>query len=165
MTKPGRPFGLSIAIVAGIVQFTLLPLIRWLWVWGLQQQMQVAVLEGDGSAHGGGIVGQIDTWLVVEGVLGLMFLVIAVMSWRGKPSSMRYIFAGAVLLLVLLTLVQTVVVTSRPQSIVTGIDSGAGLADTLLWLRLLVSLLLGAYTAWFVNRGPSRAFFRGYYLS
>lgn len=162
MDKPGRPLGLSIAIVAAVLQFSMLPLVRILWVWGLRQQFDYTVLSGDGSAYGGGLSGTVDGWLVVEVLLALVFLAIAILTWRGKPAVMRSVFGVSVGLLVLLTIVQTLVVMRAPQTIATGMDSGAGLAQTLLWIRFVFSILLAVYVFWFLNRESAQAFFRGY---
>lgn len=103
--------------------------------------------------------------LLVQAVLALAFLVVAVMTWRGKPASVRLIFVGLVFLLTAGNLIQLLTFITTPlPSPQTGIDSAGDLSRTLAVSQLCVTLLIPGYIIWYMNRGPARAFFRGHYL-
>jgi hypothetical protein len=97
-------------------------------------------------------------------VNGLLFLVIALLAWRGRPPMIRFAFIAGVIYLTVVTILLTAVSQMNQPSVEQGLDSGAQFVDSLLTGRLVMSLLVALYVIWYVNRGPARAFYRGYYL-
>ena len=170
--KPGRTVGLSLAILASAMLFSILPLIQVALVLGLRYRMQQVNLPIPGEATpaapiatGGDFTGVPDFNLVVQTVLAVIFLVIAICAWIGRPRWIRLATWVAVLVLTLVTAYLSIApLLSRPDPS-QGIDSGASIAQTLLSGRLLLSILVALYVVWYMNRGPARAFYRGYYLS
>jgi hypothetical protein len=94
----------------------------------------------------------------------LGFLVIALFAWRGRPASIRFVMLGAVLVMTLITLLATISQTTADQGMPEGVSSLDGLAVSILCGQLGMSILVSLYVIWYLNRGPARAFYRGYYL-
>ncbi|MBZ0291056.1 MAG: hypothetical protein K8L99_00665 [Anaerolineae bacterium] len=164
MSKPGRPLGLSIAIFVSALLFAILPLVQVAFYLSVYLRFRnIEFLEG-GGASGADILGLSGGELILQTVVSLIFLVIAVLAWRGKPARIRMVFVGAVIIMTLATIVATVLAFNAKNGAAQGFDSGAVLADSLLQARLIFTLLVAAYVLWYVNRGPARAFYRGYYL-
>jgi hypothetical protein len=105
-----------------------------------------------------------DAALLWQFISGVVFLAIAIFAWRGKPSSMRYVLIAAVLILTTVTIAATLISLNSVPDVQSGIDSGGSVQDSLLRARLVVTALVSLYVMWYVNRGPARAFYRGYYL-
>lgn len=163
--KPGRPLGLSIAIIASTMLFSLLPLAQALFYLSFKLRFQnIEFLEG-GGATGGSIEGISDLQLALQFVTGIGFLVLALFAWRGRPAVMRLLFVGAVLLLAAATVITTLLSFRGEVTVEQLFDPVAALSDTLVRARLIFTLLIALYVVWYVNRGPARAFYRGYYLS
>ena len=93
-----------------------------------------------------------------------VFLVVSVLAWRGKPRRIRLIFVISVILITLMVIGLTALSLGTPKTLAQGLDSSADLDNTLLRTRAVVSILVALYVIWYVNRGPARAFYRGYYL-
>ena len=164
MEKPGRPLGLSIAIVTSVMLFALLPLIQVLFYLSIKWRFQdIEFIEG-GGATGVDIVGLSDTTLLIQFAMAVLFLLIAVFAWRGKPTFMRYVFMLAVVLFTLVTLVTSIMSGQNQNEIEAMFDPVAALSNSLVRIRVIFSFLVMIYVLWYVNRGPARAFYRGYYL-
>ena len=167
MQKPPRTLGLSLAIITSFLLFTALPLIQVGIVLLLQQrfaQVEVEIGAYGYSYSGGELTGVSEGGVLMLTVRGLGFGLIALMAWRGRPRGIRRILNGAVIMLTLITLFLTLRALLGGGDEVTGWDSGQSLATALLQGRLLLTILIPLYVLWYINRGPARAFFRGYYL-
>ncbi|MAS34349.1 MAG: hypothetical protein CL610_10100 [Anaerolineaceae bacterium] len=163
MEKPGRPLGLSLAILISVVLFSLLPIGQVIFVLSLQRQFEsIEFLEGGGAVGGSLQVSQ--TNLIVPVILGILFLLIAILAWRGRPPQIRFVFVAAVIIVTLVTIALSTAGVAQPADVSQGIDSGMQLTSSLMSARVLVSVLVALYVIWYVNRGPARAFFRGHYL-
>jgi hypothetical protein len=161
--RPGRPLGLSLAIIISAMLFSLLPIAQVIFFLMMRQRLQnVEFLEGGGAMGGDFQIS--DSALIWQLIGGLIFLVIAIFAWRGKPRSIRFLLILAVLILTAITIGVTVASLNAAPDIQLGIDSAKSLEDSLLRARLVVTALVSLYVVWYVNRGPARAFYRGYYL-
>ena len=165
MSKPGRPLGLSLAIILSFVIFSLMPLVQAGFVLLLRHQFANIEFIDGGGAYGGSVDGISDTRLVLFTVTGLIFLVIAVLAWRGRPSIIRHVFIAAVFIITAASVGITVLSSNQDVTLEQGIDSAGQLTSTLSVFQIGVSILVSLYVIWYANRGPARAFFRGYYLS
>jgi hypothetical protein len=162
--RPGRPLGLSLAIITSAMLFSILPIGQIIFFLALRQRFQnIEFLEGGGAI--GGNMQFSDTALIWQVIGGVIFLIIAIFAWRGKPPSIRYLLLAAVLILTAVTIVVTIISLSSVPDVQLGIDSAASIQDSLLRARLVVTALVSLYVVWYVNRGPARAFYRGYYLA
>jgi hypothetical protein len=113
---------------------------------------------------GGSILGLDPTRLVIQSLLAIAFLIIAAMAWRGGIPILRPIMVGAVLLLSsgnFLLLLNTALTV---PTLASGLDSASDAGRAAAGVQLIVTLLLTLYVVWYLNRGPARAFFRGFYL-
>lgn len=163
MPKPGRPLGLSFAILISVMLFSLLPFAQVIFVLSLQQQFQaIEFLPGSGAI--GGDLQIADANLIIPLVNGLLFLIVAIMAWRGRPEYARLAFMAGVIYITVVTLLLTIFTITVEPTVEQGFDSGAQITNSLLGARVVISVLVALYVLWYVNRGPARAFFRGYYL-
>ncbi len=168
--KPGRTLGVSLAIFASVMLFSILPLMQVAMVLILRYRMQSVNLPDGTSAVqpiavGGDYTGVTDLGLVLQSLLGVVFIIIAVFAWRGRPAWIRLALLVAVLVLTVVTVALSILPLISGSNLNAGIDSGAAIVHTLLSSRLAASLLVALYVVWYMNRGPARAFYRGYYLT
>lgn len=168
MKRPGRPFGVSIAVAAGTFLFGLLPLLQVGMVLIMRQRYLNISFDGsDAGITASGVdftAGVSVEQLLLQAVLALAFLVIAVMTWRGRPARMRYVFVAAVVVLTLIKFAAVVVQSQATPDLQAGISSGDDLSRSLAVGQLIIEIIVTLYVVWYMNRGPARAFFRGYYL-
>lgn len=170
--KPGRTFGLSLAILASVMLFSLLPLMQVSMVLIVQYRITQMVADPLPDAQdvqpiavGGDFTGVSDATLFLQTLLGVAFLLVAVFAWMGHPSFIRYVMIAAVCGLTLMTLITSVLPLVSQPTLQAGLDSGAEIARSLLAGRILLAILVPLYVLWYMNRAPARAFYRGYYLA
>ena len=170
--KPGRTVGLSLAILASAMLFSILPLTQVALVLTIRYKVQQVSLPFPGEtsptapiASSGDVTGVSDLYLAVQIVLAVVFLIIAVCAWIGRPRWIRLAMWVAVLILTLVTAALTITPLLAPPDATQGFDSGTSIVQTLLSGRLLLSVLVALYVVWYMNRGPARAYYRGYYLA
>ncbi|MDX2160525.1 MAG: hypothetical protein SF162_04285 [bacterium] len=165
--KPPRPLGLSLAILLSIFLFTVLPLAQLCVLFSIQYRAsQTRITDANGAeaiAFGGNFGGISTIMVITQAVLGIVFLGIAIFAWHGRPTSIRHVMNGSVLLLTLFYVWDNLAALFVPTALAGGIDSGAGLRTALQCVRLFANLLIPLYTLWYMNRGPARAFFQGHY--
>ncbi|MBZ0307642.1 MAG: hypothetical protein K8I82_16360 [Anaerolineae bacterium] len=168
MNKPGRPLGVTLAIVMSVVWFSVLPFMQIGLILLVQQRFQHLDFASTGVepiAVGGDFLGVPAVTLVIQAILGSLFFGLSIFAWRGRPAWMRLALPLAVVSLTLIILAFTVQQTGVEPDLQAGISSAAGLSGTLLEGQFFGGLLLTVYVGWYLNRGPARAFYRGYYLS
>ncbi|MCB9451887.1 MAG: hypothetical protein H6672_10635 [Anaerolineaceae bacterium] len=166
MEKPGRPLGVSLAIVMSVIWFSVLPLLQVGLVLLIHQRFQNIDFASSGVqpvATGGDFLGVPIWMLAFQAAFGAAFLIVAVFAWRGRPRWMRQALPGAVGLLTGVILIFTLQQAFSQPDLQAGISSVDG--TSLLKGDFLGSLLLMLFVIWYMNRGPARAFYRGYYLS
>jgi hypothetical protein len=169
-TRPGRPLGLTLAILATALIYSIFPLIElgfsllimnhfnnieWTMPW---EGGSDVIFSGANVA----VVQVADVARVA--VLGIGFLVIAVLAWRGKPAWSRYALFFGTLLLNGLALVSLLIARFTPSDPAQGFTSADGFAQSAQVTYVVVSSLVTMYLVWYMNRAPARAFYRGYYL-
>lgn len=170
--KPGRPLGVTLAILLSVFLFTVYPLVIVAGVLIIENRFEqmaerpeVSAEEGIAPvATGGDFRGGItDAQLLLQGGLALVFLVLAFFAWRGRPAFMRYVFMAAVLLLTLVAVLPMLAPDAAAQE---GLSGGSleGLFNSVYLGRVVAAVLVALYVIWYLNRGPARAFYRGYYL-
>jgi glucan phosphoethanolaminetransferase (alkaline phosphatase superfamily) len=115
-------------------------------------------------ASGGDYLGISETQLAISVIAGVIFLGVAFLAWRGKPSSIRFVMLAAVLLLAAFYAFSAVQSLLTPSTLNAGIDSLDTSSSSRAVVGLIVYGLAVLYVVWYINRGPSRAFYRGYYL-
>lgn len=171
MKKPGRPFGLSIAIAASVMLFSVFPLLDGLRLlmfrWRFQDFQMVESEFGQPAMIGTNFTGLSDVELLIHVILGSVFLVLAVFAWRGRPRWIRFAMILAVLAIMLYTSVVSLlpVVQQQQANLQTGYDSGISILTSFIVARLAAGWLISLFVLWYMNRAPARAFYRGYYLT
>jgi len=168
--RPGRPFGVSLAIIASVFLFTIIPLLQIGAVLSVRQHFlnmdfQDEELGLDPIAIGGDFLGVSESVIFFQGILSIIFLMIAVAAWRGRPANMRFILVAAVAGLTLLKFVTVVAQVLSQPTMQAGFSSMDNLMQSLGIGQLVIEVLVVLYVAWYMNRAPARAFYRGYYLS
>lgn len=170
--KPGRPFGVTIAIFASVIIFSIVPLMQVGLILLVEQHFAnrdntLVLPDGTESTGitGGDLRGDLaDSRIYLQGALAVVFFVLAFLAWVGRPPFIRFAFMGAVLLYAALTIALTIAPAFQQGG--RGL-SGGSLSDVspvLLAGQFVVSVLVPLYVVWYLNRAPARAFYRGYYL-
>lgn len=179
--KPGRPFGVTLAILISFILYSVVPLLQigmiLLVEWHFRNINTSPLLLPDGSVTQPGTVGGdfrgdlADSRLILQGVLACAFIIVAYLAWRGRPRQIRFVFMGSVMLFTALTLGLTVIpsLLENPSLMDRSVSlSSGGSLDTLsvplLCVQFVSSVLVPMYVIWYLNRAPARAFYRGYYL-
>lgn len=167
--KPGRPIGLTLAILLSVLLYAVMPLVLLGYRLIIQDRLSrvdtPVIFEGEeyrALASGGSF--QITTSEVaVQTVAIFIFLVVAYLAWRGGRSWIRPVFTSTVLLYGGLTAIFTLRDLLTPNTV----DQGMTSLDTLiaqgLCSVLVTTVLVPMYVLWYVNRAPARAFYRGTY--
>src|SRR4051812_21255546 len=94
MKHPPRPFGVTLAIIASLILFTMFPLIEVGMLLSVRLHFSNVSFQGDGPqpfAMGADFLGIPDSTLFIQTIIALIFLVIAIFAWRGRPTFMRYV--------------------------------------------------------------------------
>ncbi|MDX1991520.1 MAG: hypothetical protein SF029_03985 [bacterium] len=174
ISKPGRPLGVTLAIFVSILLFSVVPLLRVGQILLLQQHFQrisQTTMPFDQQEpteplfSGGRFTGTFQNdRLIFQAVVGVAFFVIAVMAWVGKPPFMRYVLMITVLCLSFLTIALTLIPSAQQEAEGIGGGSLDGLVRLLSSGQVVTTVLVALYVVWYLNRGPARAFYRGYYL-
>src|SRR4051794_412828 len=114
--RPGRTVGLSLAILASGMLFTVLPLLQMALLLGIRYKFANTNLAVPGQpndslpiAVGGSLSGSDGVSLAAQAILGVVFLVIAIFAWRGRPKWIRFAMLAAVIVLTLVTVVLSAV--------------------------------------------------------
>ncbi len=148
--RPRRPLGLSVALFATAVLYGVLPLLEVYFLWRLDMAASEAYILG-------GV--DITVWNWVEGGLGVVMLVVCALAWRGKPPWIRHVLVG---LLLTVTAANLYRIWEAWHSAVNPIFDGQAQAVLQDFLRCQFPALVVVplYVLWYVNRAPSRAFYR-----
>ncbi len=170
--KPPRTFGLSIAIVATVFLFTIVPLLQLAFVMLINARtssIDFSSVTGESEPvsplfSGGNFGGISNELLLFQTLLGIIFLIIAIFAWRGRPASIRGLMSIAVIVMTVFYVRDSFTALFLPTPITQGIDSGQEIGRALQCARFMGNLLVTLYFLWYINRGPARAFYRGYYL-
>jgi hypothetical protein len=145
-----RPLGLSLAILFTAIPYGVMPLLEVYFLRRLNATASEAYILG-------GV--DISTWTWVQGMMGGFVLIVCILAWWGRPSQIRYVLVGALLVMTTINLYRI------GEAWTSGVDPiNGGLVQTgmrdLLGCQLPAMLLAPPYVIWYVNRAPARAFYR-----
>jgi hypothetical protein len=168
--KPGRPLGLSLAIVLSAMLYALLPGV--LLGYRLYVAERIGRIDSPVEFEGevfsalasGGSFEVSAAEVVIQGGAILVFLIVALLAWRGggRPWT-RPLFTGTVLAYGGLTAFVTLRDLLAPFDFNEGLSSLDTLSAQGLWSVVVATVLIPLYVLWYVNRAPARAFYRGAY--
>ena len=167
MQRPPRPFGVTLAIIASLFLFTVFPLMEVGMLLSVRLHFANLTFEGNGPqpfAIGADFLGIPDSKIFLQAIIALIFLVIAIFAWRGRPPFMRYILIAVCAGLTLFNILNVVVSQLGQQDLTAGFSSLDSILNSLSLGQFVISLIVTIYVVWYLNRGPARAFYRGYYL-
>lgn len=145
-----RPLGLTLAVAATALVYGITPLVNLYFLWRVGD-------TAEGELDLGGI--GITTWDWISALLGAVILMVCILAWWGRPSWIRFVLMGLLLLLAVINLYRIV------EVITTTIDPLEGgqakeIQQNLFTCWLPGLLLVPLYVVWYLNRAPARAFFR-----
>ena len=167
MQRPPRPLGVTLAIIASLVLFTLFPLVEVGMIMSVRFHFSNMTFADEAEAPfamGADFLGIPDSKILLQAVIALVFIIIAFFAWRGRPPVMRYVLMATCFGLTLLSILSVVLSQlSQPQLAIeaSSLDS---VLNSISLGQFALSLLVTLYVVWYLNRGPARAFYRGYYL-
>lgn len=162
MTKPGRPFGLTLAILAAWLLFTGIPFA----VTGLIFYVSSYVYRDQTTGFVGGASLTNFQMLPFAAVIAMAVLMgfVGLFAWFGRPPFIRWLFPAAVSLYAAITLLGVLMpLLASSPTLLEGADSGQRAFEALFSGYTGMTVMLSIYTVWFCNRWSVRAFFRGYY--
>lgn len=168
MQRPPRPFGVTLAILSSLLLFTILPLMEVGIILIVRQRFLNVQLVDDGIqpiAMGGDFLGVSPLLVTLQAVLAFSFLVIAILAWRGRPSSIRFGLVVAIIVVTLIRFATLLIPGLLSGNLNQGIDSGASIWEAVGIGQFLTGLPVLIYVMWYMNRAPARAFYRGYFLT
>ena len=95
--RPPRTVGLSLAILASGMLFSVLPLLQMMLLLLLRYRFSRIDLAAPGQADGvaplavgGDFIGIDSSIVTLQTLMGIVFLGIAVLAWRGRPAWIRF---------------------------------------------------------------------------
>jgi hypothetical protein len=166
MQRPPRPFGVTLAIIASLILFTFFPLMEVGILISVRLHFSTVTLS-DGPqpiAMGMDFLGIPDSKLFIQAMVAIIFFIIAFLAWRGRRPFIRYILMLACAGLTLYNILNVVVGQLSQPNLAAGVSSLDSILNSLSLGQFVISLLVTFYVVWYLNRGPARAFYRGYYL-
>jgi hypothetical protein len=145
-----RPLGLTLAILMTAVLYGVMPLCEVYFMQRLDVTASEAFLIG-------GI--DINLWTWVQGLVGGAVLIVCALAWLGRPSWIRFVLVG---LLLLLTGVNLYRIVETWTTSIDPIFGGQTQAAERFFLRCQFPAMIVAplYVIWYINRAPARAFYR-----
>ncbi len=165
-SRPRRTLGISLALLMTTIFYTVIPLIQVGFTAYIRYRTyRSGVLVGASFDSIGGALGIISVTngdLLARAVPALIYLIVAILGLRGKPSIVRHLVVGGAIVLPLWygLLIYLQLLEDRQL----GVMSSNTLAVLLQNSYLVMSVLATLYTVWYMNRAPARAFYRGYFI-
>ena len=142
--RPRRPRGLIIALLACTVLYGLYPLAQGLFF--ILPALSRPTYE-------------VQPRVLLDILLSIAFLILLIPAWLGRPPSIRPILTGAVLILLVINLGFALADLAAQSGLV--LDSTTQLDRTTTTCSIPFYLLTTAYIVWYLNRYPSRVYYRG----
>ncbi len=167
MQRPPRPFGVTLAILASLILFTCVPLMEVVLLVSVRSHFANLKFADDGThpfAMGADFLGIPDSKIILQAGIAIVFLIIAFFAWRGRPKYMRYVLMLTCALLTIFNILNIIAGQISQQSLDSGASSLDSILNSLSLGQFAVGVLVTFYVVWYLNRGPARAFYRGYYL-
>jgi hypothetical protein len=155
--QPRRPFGVIMALMSGVFVFSVIPLLMIGTILYLATYVQS---DASGGMSGLEFTDMTYQPLLLPGIAALVYLLVAIWAWRGKPSTVRFIFP---LITAFYCVVTWSLLTTPSPVAEQAVDSSSEFAEIASQVYLIAMVGVTVYIAWFMNRWSARAFYRGYY--
>lgn len=141
--RRGKPLGLSIALVLSALLYGLMPLAEAIFFLVLRMRTHREL--------------EPRAWLLL--VSGIIFLILMIPAWLGRPPKIRPVLSMAVVGFSVLRLVFVIIeLSNRPENGPIQ-DSGTAPSNASNLSLLLIYVLVPLYIVWYLNRHPSRAYY------
>jgi hypothetical protein len=150
-----------------VIFYTILPLLQVGFTWYLRQRTRNnAMFSVGGSIDtiGGalGFASVTNAELLARAVPALVYLIIAIFAWRGKPGVVRYVMVVSVFVIFFWYSGLTYLQALEDRQVQA--YSSSAFESVLRNSYYISAGLVALYILWYMNRGPARAFYRGHYL-
>jgi hypothetical protein len=142
--------GLSIAVIATALVYGVMPLMNLYFLWRVSN-------TAEGELDLGGI--GITAWDWLSASLGVVILIVCILAWWGRPSWIRFVLMGLLLLLAVINLYRIADVLTTTVDPLEG-GQAEEIQQNLFTCWLPALLLVPLYVMWYLNRAPARAFYR-----
>lgn len=167
MQRPPRPFGVTLAILASLILFTVFPLLQVGMLALVQLHFARVTFADDGTQPmimGADILGVPTSRIILQVVLAIVFLLVAFFAWKGRPPFMRFVLMLSCVGLTLFSVISAVLVQMGQYQQELGASSLDSILGSVAVGQFGLGIVVTLYVIWYLNRGPARAFYRGYYL-
>jgi len=154
---PRRPFGLTLALVVGLLLFVVMPMLQVVFLISLNSTFSAENGIGISGVEVQGL--QIEP-LILNGSLSLIYLIVVILTAMRRFKWMRL---GFPIITLLYTLFYLVPQLTSSNTAITGVDSGQQLTQNFNVIYMVMASILTIYSFWFLNRWSARAFYRGAY--
>lgn len=159
--RPGRPFGVTLAIALSTLVFSIIPLLE---VGFLVVVNQSIYQDETGVIVGTDLLQSASVPIFVQTFVALAFLLVAILAWQGGRPHIRLVFIGiTIALAAILTIFQILPAIAMQPNLEQGVDSMAEILRQWRFVQLIVIVLIALYVVWYMNRWAACAFYRGYY--
>lgn len=158
--KPKRPFGVSLAIFTSVLLFVLLPIAEVAFFVSLNNVM----IFDEVGRSGMNVIG-IDNMrepIIFQVTLAIVFFILAIAAWMGRPTYIRLVFSGAIGIIGLVTIGMQIL--PRLAAAPTIMDASREVNQPILIFYLVMTIIITLYSVWYMNRWAARAYYRGHYL-
>ncbi len=153
-----RPLGLSLIIVVCMLLYVALPLMGVLYPWMIENRFRFGLVQ-----RPEGLEAPIETGSELSGagsaqiVFSLVFAVVLVLAWRGRPAWVRWTVAGLALLQAAWLVVSGLQILTGPPPATVVEEAVRGAQPA----AMAGAVLFGLFVSWYFNRAPAVAFFTG----
>lgn len=162
-TKPGRPFGVTIAIFLSVLMYTILPLMEVVYLLVVNQLIYHD--SETGAIIGFDLLASAGSPIFVQSFIALAFLLVAIFAWRGTYPQIRNIYIATVVgLTIAFIILQIIPYLFVQPNIEEGINSTDVIKQQGRLFQLILLLLIMLYVVWYMNRWAAKAFYRGFYI-
>jgi hypothetical protein len=165
--RPPRPFGVTLAILASLILFTVFPLLQVGMLLVVQSHFAGMTFDDAGLqpiVMGADILGVPTSRVVIQATIAIVFLIIAFFAWRGRPPAMRFVLMLSCVALTLYSVISAILAQIGTYTQEFGASSLDSILNSVAIGQFALGILVTLYVVWYLNRGPARAFYRGYYL-
>lgn len=146
-------------IIACVAIYVVLPLVATLYPLVLARVLNVE-FRAEAMAGTGENLGSVGARLSGAGALqlifSLVFAIVMVFAWRGRPPWIRWMVAGLVLFQAIVVLVHGIQILNTPPT-----NSAEQVTRSVQPVMMVGAVLLALFVSWYFNRAPAVAFFTG----
>lgn len=101
-----------------------------------------------------------DGWTILLGVMAILFGVITLVAWRGRPYGIFWIYQGVMVLTISIIIFESALryYADYPKYFLIG-NSDDDIFNRIYRYLIIFQVLICFYMLWYINRSPARRFF------